>query len=118
MSVALVDLGYGNIGSIEIALKRLGAEVMVAELIGVVPSPNTYQVEIDKGADDGVFVGQAVIDAEGWKYFSPSAGPATFHFRGSCECKPTIATTDAPTTPAYARPTRHLIGGPARRCNQ
>lgn len=27
MSVALVDLGYGNIGSIEIALKRLGAEV-------------------------------------------------------------------------------------------
>ena len=27
MSVALVDLGYGNIGSIEIALGRLGAEV-------------------------------------------------------------------------------------------
>lgn len=28
MSVALVDLGYGNIGSIEIALKRLGTEVV------------------------------------------------------------------------------------------
>ena len=28
MSVALVDLGYGNIGSIEIALSRLGAEVV------------------------------------------------------------------------------------------
>ena len=27
MNVALVDLGYGNIGSIEIALRRLGAEV-------------------------------------------------------------------------------------------
>ena len=27
MSVALVDLGYGNIGSIEIALNRLGAQV-------------------------------------------------------------------------------------------
>jgi len=27
VSVALVDLGYGNIGSIEIALRRLGAEV-------------------------------------------------------------------------------------------
>lgn len=27
MSVALVDLGYGNIGSIEIALRRLGAEL-------------------------------------------------------------------------------------------
>ncbi len=45
--------------------QRLGAEVLVAELIGVVPSPNTFQVEVDKGADDGVFVGQAVIDAEG-----------------------------------------------------
>jgi rod shape-determining protein MreC len=45
--------------------QRLGAEVLVAELIGVIPSPNTYQVEIDKGAADGVFVGQAVIDAEG-----------------------------------------------------
>lgn len=28
MSVVLVDLGYGNIGSIEIALRRLGAEVV------------------------------------------------------------------------------------------
>ncbi len=28
MTVALVDLGYGNIGSIEIALRRLGAEVV------------------------------------------------------------------------------------------
>ncbi len=45
--------------------QRLGGEVLVAELIGVVPSPNTFQVEIDKGADAGVFVGQAVIDAEG-----------------------------------------------------
>jgi len=45
--------------------QRLGAEVLVAELIGVIPSPNTYQVEIDKGAADGVFVGQAVIDADG-----------------------------------------------------
>lgn len=45
--------------------QRLGAEVLVAELIGVIPSPNTYQVEIDKGAADGVFIGQAVIDAEG-----------------------------------------------------
>ena len=28
MNVALVDLGYGNIGSVEIALRRLGAEVL------------------------------------------------------------------------------------------
>jgi len=45
--------------------QRLGAEVLVAELVGVVPAPNTFQVEIDKGAADGVFVGQAVIDADG-----------------------------------------------------
>ena len=45
--------------------QRLGVEGLVAELIGVVPSPNTFQIEIDKGADAGVFVGQAVIDADG-----------------------------------------------------
>ncbi len=45
--------------------ERLGAKVLVAELIGVVPTPNTFQVEIDKGADAGVFIGQAVIDANG-----------------------------------------------------
>ena len=28
MTVALIDLGYGNIGSIEIALRRLGADVI------------------------------------------------------------------------------------------
>jgi rod shape-determining protein MreC len=45
--------------------QRLGAEVLVAELVGVIPSPNTFQVEIDKGSAAGVFVGQAVIDADG-----------------------------------------------------
>ena len=45
--------------------QRLGVEGLVAELIGVVPSPNTFQIEIDKGADAGVFIGQAVIDADG-----------------------------------------------------
>jgi len=45
--------------------RRLGSEVLVAELIGVIPTPNTLQVEIDKGSQDGAYVGQAVIDAEG-----------------------------------------------------
>jgi len=45
--------------------QRLDAKVLVAELIGVVPSPNTFQVEIDRGASSDVFVGQAVIDADG-----------------------------------------------------
>lgn len=44
---------------------RLPAEVMVAELVAVVPTPNTYQVIIDKGSDSGVVVGQAVLDAQG-----------------------------------------------------
>ena len=44
---------------------RLPAEVMVAELVAVVPVPNTHQVVIDKGADAGISVGQAVLDAEG-----------------------------------------------------
>jgi rod shape-determining protein MreC len=44
---------------------RLPAEVMVAELVAVVPVPNTHQVVIDKGADAGISLGQAVLDAEG-----------------------------------------------------
>lgn len=44
---------------------RLPAEVMVAELVAVVPTVNTHQVIIDKGADAGIVVGQAVLDAEG-----------------------------------------------------
>ena len=45
--------------------RRLSAEVLVAELTGVVPSPNRHQIIIDKGSQDGVQVGQAVIDADG-----------------------------------------------------
>ena len=44
---------------------RLPPEVLIAELIGVVPNPDVLQVIIDKGARDGVHIGQAVIDAEG-----------------------------------------------------
>ncbi|MDE0064831.1 MAG: rod shape-determining protein MreC [Gammaproteobacteria bacterium] len=44
---------------------RLPTEVMIAELVGVVPNPDTLQVIIDKGTQDGVRIGQAVIDAEG-----------------------------------------------------
>jgi rod shape-determining protein MreC len=44
---------------------RMDTEVLVAELIGIVPDPDTQQVILDKGADDGVFKGQAVVDAYG-----------------------------------------------------
>lgn len=39
--------------------------VVIAELIGLDPSPFTQRVIIDKGSHDGVFVGQPVLDATG-----------------------------------------------------
>ena len=44
---------------------RLPSEVVIAELVGVIPTPDTQQVVIDKGTSAGVRIGQAVIDAEG-----------------------------------------------------
>ena len=44
---------------------RLGAEVLVAELTGVVPGPAALEVIVDKGLAAGVTVGQAVIDEGG-----------------------------------------------------
>lgn len=40
-------------------------DVLVAELIGVSPDPVRHQLMLNKGADDGVFVGQPLIDASG-----------------------------------------------------
>lgn len=39
--------------------------VIVSELIGLDPNPFTHRILIDKGAQDGVFVGQPVLDASG-----------------------------------------------------
>ena len=44
---------------------RLPAEVLISEIVGIVPSPGTHQVMLDKGADDDVRIGDAVIDAHG-----------------------------------------------------
>lgn len=40
-------------------------KVLVSELIGVDPNPFTQRILIDKGAKDGVFQGQPVLDASG-----------------------------------------------------
>jgi rod shape-determining protein MreC len=40
-------------------------DVLVAELIGVSPDPVRQQVVLNKGAGDGVYVGQPLIDADG-----------------------------------------------------
>jgi len=44
---------------------RLSDEVLIAELVGVVPDPNRFQIIVNKGSLDGVQNGQAVIDAQG-----------------------------------------------------
>jgi rod shape-determining protein MreC len=44
---------------------KLQDNVLVAELIGVDPDPERHEVTVDKGSAEGVFVGQAVLDAQG-----------------------------------------------------
>lgn len=39
--------------------------VLVAELIGVSPDPMKHKVMINRGTDDGVYIGQPVVDAYG-----------------------------------------------------
>lgn len=43
----------------------LDEKVVVSELIGIDPNPNSYRFLIDKGSSDEVFVGQPVLDAKG-----------------------------------------------------
>jgi len=39
--------------------------VIIAELIGVAPDPTIHKVIINKGSTDGVYAGQAMVDANG-----------------------------------------------------
>lgn len=39
--------------------------VLVAELIGISPDPRSHQAILNKGSNDGVYKGQAVLDSEG-----------------------------------------------------
>ena len=47
------------------ARELLKTRVLVAELIGVSTNPLRHRVTINRGARDGVFVGQAVLDGDG-----------------------------------------------------
>ncbi len=40
-------------------------DVLIAKLIGVSPDPRRHEIVLDKGSNEGVFVGQAVLDADG-----------------------------------------------------
>ena len=39
--------------------------VLVAEIMGINPDPYTHEVVVNKGSDDGIFVGQPVLDSQG-----------------------------------------------------
>ena len=45
--------------------EKLPGSVLIAEIVSVRSTPSAHQVIIDKGAADGLEVGQAVLDAEG-----------------------------------------------------
>ncbi len=47
------------------ASELLRDQVLVAELAGISPDPKVHKVLINKGEQDGVYVGQAVLDAYG-----------------------------------------------------
>ena len=47
------------------ASQSLQDRVLIAEMIGVTPDPQVHKVIINRGTDDGVYVGQAVLDAFG-----------------------------------------------------
>ena len=47
------------------ATELLMDSVLVTEVIGVSPSPQSHTVTIDRGRVDGVYVGQPILDADG-----------------------------------------------------
>ena len=47
------------------ATQVIAGEVMPAEIINVSPDPYSKRILINKGSEDGVFLGQALLDAEG-----------------------------------------------------
>lgn len=51
--------------------------VLVAELIGVDPDPESHEVIVDKGTRDHVYIGQPVLDAAGLMGQVIEAGPLT-----------------------------------------
>lgn len=47
------------------ATEFIGGEILSAEIINISPDPYSKRVLINKGARDGVFIGQALLDANG-----------------------------------------------------
>lgn len=47
------------------ASEQVDDKVLVTSVTSIDPDPRTYQVLLDKGGEDGVFIGQPVLDAKG-----------------------------------------------------
>lgn len=47
------------------ATARLESDFITAELVSVDPDPFSIQVIVNRGAQDGIYVGQSVVDADG-----------------------------------------------------
>ncbi|WP_305857063.1 rod shape-determining protein MreC [Balneatrix alpica] len=59
------------------ASQRVDEKVLLADLIGVNPNPFQLQVVLNKGSQDGVFLGQPVLDAGGIMGQVIEVGPYT-----------------------------------------
>ncbi|MFT7651875.1 MAG: rod shape-determining protein MreC [Limisphaerales bacterium] len=44
---------------------RLPHDVLIVEVVGIVPTPGSFELIVDKGSDAGITEGQAVLDAGG-----------------------------------------------------
>ena len=59
--------------------KIIQHRVLVAELIGVSPDPLVHKVIVNKGSDDGIYIGQPLLDAFGLMGQVVSVTPYTAH---------------------------------------
>ena len=50
---------------LDVATQVIGGEALPADIINISPDPYSKRVLINKGANDGVYVGQALLDAKG-----------------------------------------------------
>lgn len=63
--LATLEAENGRLRRLLSTRDRAALDVEAVEIIGIVPDAGTQQVVIDKGASNGVVLGQAVVDAKG-----------------------------------------------------
>lgn len=63
--LAILEVENDRLRRLLDATARLSSNYLTAELISVDPDPFSIQVIVNRGAQDGIYVGQAVVDADG-----------------------------------------------------